>query len=315
MVALPRAAVVGDLSQGQQRWLGRGRLSMRPPAALGLQRVLRHFGIEPPGAGLGALRLLGQTGAAPSRWVAAADLVFLRAGMSRLRLHALGGDELNDEEAGLLLAAMRDLLLDDDDYELTCEGRFGYLHAVEPVFSASVSPEMIDGRTPDEHMPAGAAAAGYLRMLSEMQMCLHGHEINARREAAGLRPANSLWIWGGGTTPAAPTVTLPVLFANDPLTRGYWRNAAATNAAWREPAADLLESAPAGFVAVMPDGRRAGTSVADVVDQFRQLLRRRHISRLTLLFADGLSAEVERRHAWRFWRAGLPARPGDTFDD
>jgi hypothetical protein len=62
------------------------------------------------------------------------------------------------------------------------------------------------------HLPRGAYAATWRRWLSEMQMLLHEHPVNERREAAGLAPATGIWLSGGGTladaVPAPPPVAI-----------------------------------------------------------------------------------------------------------
>lgn len=56
-----------------------------------------------------------------------------------------------------------------------------------------------------KHLPVGGAAGDALRRLVELsQDVLRKHVVNVARREAGLRPANSAWIWGQGTRPAMP---------------------------------------------------------------------------------------------------------------
>lgn len=48
----------------------------------------------------------------------------------------------------------------------------------------------------EQHQPSGADARCWRRYLNEMQMLLHGHEVNQARELRGELPVNSLWLWG-----------------------------------------------------------------------------------------------------------------------
>ena len=41
----------------------------------------------------------------------------------------------------------------------------------------------------------------WYRLINEIQMFMHGHEINQKRLENGLLPINSLWCWGGGQLP------------------------------------------------------------------------------------------------------------------
>jgi len=68
----------------------------------------------------------------------------------------------------------------------------------------------------------GDDAKHWRHMLNEMQVVLHNHPVNKAREAAGRRPINSLWFWGGD---GQPTISVPgaaslAVQASDPLARG-----------------------------------------------------------------------------------------------
>jgi hypothetical protein len=52
-------------------------------------------------------------------------------------------------------------------------------------------------------LPRGAHGATWRRWLSEMQMLLHEHPVNQRREAEGLAPVTGIWMSAGGALPRA----------------------------------------------------------------------------------------------------------------
>lgn len=52
------------------------------------------------------------------------------------------------------------------------------------------------------YLPHGANGNTWRRWLSEMQMLLHEHPVNAAREAAGRQPVTGIWIADGGVLPA-----------------------------------------------------------------------------------------------------------------
>jgi hypothetical protein len=63
----------------------------------------------------------------------------------------------------------------------------------------------------DPLQPHGPDAPHFRTLLNELQMLLHDHPVNQRREADGQLPVNSLWLWGGGVLPQArPPATLKV---------------------------------------------------------------------------------------------------------
>lgn len=52
-----------------------------------------------------------------------------------------------------------------------------------------------------DHLPRGANAEFLTQMMKKSYELLAGHPINQERERQGLRPANSIWIWGQGRKP------------------------------------------------------------------------------------------------------------------
>ncbi len=56
-------------------------------------------------------------------------------------------------------------------------------------------------RSINSHLPRGDDALAWHRVMNEAQMIMHAHPVTAAREARGAPPANSIWLWGGGTLP------------------------------------------------------------------------------------------------------------------
>ena len=52
------------------------------------------------------------------------------------------------------------------------------------------------------YLPQGKNSEALLKMMIESYHILKEHPVNKAREAAGLRPANSIWLWGEGRKPA-----------------------------------------------------------------------------------------------------------------
>lgn len=50
-------------------------------------------------------------------------------------------------------------------------------------------------------LPRGEHGGTWRRWLSEMQMLLHEHPVNAQREASGRAPVTGIWVSGGGVAP------------------------------------------------------------------------------------------------------------------
>lgn len=87
-----------------------------------------------------------------------------------------------------------------------CRGDSGrwYLALPSPPMLATFSPRQARRRPVRHYLPRGEAARPFARALTEIQMLLHAHPVNAERAARGEAVINSLWFWGGGISPAPP---------------------------------------------------------------------------------------------------------------
>src|SRR5512137_686520 len=66
-------------------------------------------------------------------------------------------------------------------------------------------PHDISDQPVAEHQPRGPDAKLLIRLMDAARPILAGHPVNARRIAAGKRPANAIWLWGQGPAPAMPS--------------------------------------------------------------------------------------------------------------
>ena len=55
-----------------------------------------------------------------------------------------------------------------------------------------------------EYLPAGESSQKLLDMMKKSFEILKDHPVNKARVSGGLRPANSIWLWGDGRKPAIP---------------------------------------------------------------------------------------------------------------
>ena len=287
-----------------RRRLARSALSAGAPPEP-LLAVLAALGLPPPAAGLGALRLWGQTGEPPRGFVAAADPVYLEPYRDRLSLHPL--PDVAEAELDLLFAELEAALAADRRWAFRRLGRLSYFCSAEPVATARVPAQRVRGEVLPLPEAAGALAAAHDRLQSELQMCLHLSPVNRRREAEGLPPVNGLWLWGGGEAVAAAAEALPRLYGEEPLVRGYWLSAGGTAAPWAGGPAACFDAADGGaFVGLVP----AGEEEAALRELFGMLDSRR-LRHASVVFADGLRAEVGARDRLRFWRHSHPLLDDD----
>lgn len=57
------------------------------------------------------------------------------------------------------------------------------------------------------YLPKGGNAKYWTQCANEIQMLLHGSNINFERESRGCWPVNSVWLWGGGALPESNKIT------------------------------------------------------------------------------------------------------------
>ncbi len=291
---------------GLRAWLARSDISMDPDGDYLFRRVTSAAQLPEPEDGPAALRLWGQTGDSPGGWIAAADPVYLEPRLDQLCLHALPASSVSAAELGELVAHLEQALGDAPGCGFSSADAYGYVSAETPFATASVPPAVVDRHSPARFMPGGEDAATFRGLLSEIEMALHDHPVNRRRLGAGQRPVNSLWLWGGGVAPPQSPHAAPPLFANDPLLLGYWSSMVADAARWPGSLSGCLEAASGDFVAVTPARQQDGEFLAACLEALRAATRSGRLRRLTLLFRDGVRAELARRHALRFWRRALP---------
>lgn len=305
VVVLPAVGGGRLKDESLRRWLSRADIDrLAEPREL-LGSILEILHLPYPESGLGALRMWGQTGDRPTVWIAAADPVYLEPRLDHLCLHAQDAEMVPAHDLRPLIDHLQATLVDSKDYGFARLGTCGYLRATDPISTASVPSYVVHLEMPNEYMPAGEEASDYRSLVSEVEMALHDHEVNLRRQEQNLQPINCLWFWGGGFAPEQTTVPHPPLFSNDPLLTGYWLSKTGVVAAWPGDIASCAEASVAGFVAVIPD--HDDPVVLDkCLGELRELLRSGCISRLRLMFRDGIEASVESSHRLRVWRRSSP---------
>ena len=269
--------------------------------------MLGDIGENADGYGLAALRFWGQTGERSGAWMTAADPVHLETRLNDLRLHAIGDNDLSLTDIRALFDHLQDTI-GSENVAFARLGHFAYLRGAADMASAKVSSQLVHGRLLEDVRPRGEGSESHDRLLSEMQMSLHEHEINNNRERLGRPVINSLWLWGGGSAPEQSTRQILPLFSDDPLFRGFWLSRTGIAEPWLPDYAAIARFATDGFVSVIPECDRSGAPV-DVLQclrRLRALLDSRKLRELTLYFRDGLKIELSPLDRYRFWRRESP---------
>lgn len=114
-------------------------------------------------------------------------------------------DEITTEEADVLIKAVQEVFGDDIRKFYT---GVSYRHIlVWDGGSTDVRltpPHDILGKTIGEFQPKGSGADYIWDIMKKSYDILNNHPINENRRKRGLKPANSIWLWGEGTKPQLP---------------------------------------------------------------------------------------------------------------
>jgi hypothetical protein len=165
--------------------------------------------------------------------------------------------------------------------------------------TSSLPAAVIDGDLPNDYLPVDQSGS-YHALRGEVEMALHEHPVNQQRQAAGLPPVNSLWLWGGGFAAEQETLPQPPLFANEPTLKGYWLSKTGVAADWPGSIEACLAASVAGFVA------EPATGDADWIDrclsELQVALRSGRLSKVTLLLGNRSVLTLARAHGWMLWR-------------
>jgi hypothetical protein len=273
----------------------------------------------------GALRLLGEDpgeAAVDGHWLCA-DPVHLRFHHERIVLADAGAFDLADDEAQALAAALNAEFADIGELHVATARRW-YLrlnpagaafagavdHVAEPL--SAVAGRRVDSDLSDTD-------ATLTRWLNEVQMFLHGHPVNARRERAGLPAVNSLWLWGGGRLVRPQPGHFTAVWSANPLATGLARAAGVPVHPRPAGLAEMLDLASPGTRQLVvldsllapvlyEDGeawRQAWQALeADWFAPLRRALGRpvRELNIVAPTIYGELNWRLHGRDRWKFWR-------------
>jgi len=152
------------------------------------------------GAATAPLAALGAGLDVGDAYVLRADPVTFVAGRDDVLL-AGRVDDLAADDAGALVDTLNRHFASDGAvfHAARADAWFATARQNVPVVTHALRPNEPIG----PRLPGGAHAATWRRWMSEMQMLLHEHPVNQRREAAGAAPVTGIWLSGGGTLPDA----------------------------------------------------------------------------------------------------------------
>ncbi len=134
------------------------------------------------------------------------NLVTLRLMGSDMVMEDFSAGHISTEEASQLITEIDKRLGSDD---IRFYPGVSYRHLMvwrkDSVDLKLIPPHDISGQGIREYLPSGKEKEEIIRLMNDSQMILSDHKINKMRTEEGLRPANSIWLWGYGSRPRLPT--------------------------------------------------------------------------------------------------------------
>jgi len=104
---------------------------------------------------------------------------------------------INDDEARTLFDSVLPLFQEDGHELLFGDATTWFMRADAWAGLATASPDAASGDNLHPWMPTGEAARAFRRLQNEVQMLWFSHPLNEARQARGLAPINSFWLWAG----------------------------------------------------------------------------------------------------------------------
>ena len=238
---------------------------------------------------------------------------------SRDQVVMFGNSQLNvrSEEMAQLSSEFNQLFAEDGlRLEAPVNHRW-YLRVERPPQLTTTPLQAVVGQNIDPHLPRGADALKWHKLLSEIQMLFHGSSVNQRRRQQRQPEINSLWLWGGGVLPVAGAASWQQIWSNEVLSRGLARLTAVAESALPATGEEWLEQVTeAGSHLVALDGVRQMEDVQEWqefvaelnqswFDPLLKALKDSDLATITLI-SDGRSFELNRKQLGRWWKRRQP---------
>ena len=104
---------------------------------------------------------------------------------------------ISEEESRLLFSIAQ--LIFEEAGKTVMYGDAGtwFLRADDWSTLRTATPDAACGHNIDIWMPKGDSELAWRKLQNEVQMHWHTHQVNNEREARGMTPVNSIWLWGG----------------------------------------------------------------------------------------------------------------------
>ncbi len=222
-------------------------------------------------------------------------------------------DQENIIDIDIIINDLKDLFNVDCDASAIAKGLF--LMELKALQAPLHYPHILSvlGKPANPFIEQTREQLGWYKLLNEMQMFLHAHELNQDRERRGLLPINSLWFWGGGRLPDDVDDSL-AWYCDDPVLNRFAESLGLAPASIDELTGMVDSSAAAvidlRLLELLKTGATTelGNLLLDIENRLLQpLLKAIEGNRKTLQLRAGYESDLEFSPGARlkFWRRPL----------
>ena len=201
-----------------ERWLARADDVRKNDARSSTEWLGKRFGLPSP-APVAAISLAGEgERAIEGAWLRA-DPVHLRIANDHVRLEPSALDVRADEAAALAAALQAHFAADGLEVHVVAPERW-YVRVASGHLPRTTPFDQAVGRDVYGLMPAAGGPFNWRAAMTEAQMVMAPHAVNAAREAEGKPAINSVWLWGEGSLPETASQPYALVCADDAFVRG-----------------------------------------------------------------------------------------------
>jgi len=313
-------AVLEAIESGASRWptltllASRGRVRELPDAgalqpwqfgvldALGQTDAADRFPSAP-------LVRIGETGQITTECWAQLQCVHFAAGMNEMRGVLLAGNARVTANEQSELTATIAAHLSADGYELVARGCGEWLvRCPRPIQARTLAPDVAFRGPLHRALPNGKDAASLRRLMTEMQMLLHEHPVNAARAQRGVPAVNAIWFWGLGSVagPSEASIALPSAFGSEAYLKGLYLLHSQAVRELPMPLEDKRSLRASRSLTVV-DATELDVLESRWLAPLARALRRGVVEQLAV-YLDRWRIDVARRDLLKFWRRALEPR-------
>jgi hypothetical protein len=149
-----------------------------------------------------------------------ADPVHLRLERDSARLYPATTLSIEATEAQALVESLRGHFRSDGVELVAPSPERWYVRVPEGEMPETTPLDRVVGRGIQAAFPRSRGRINWRTALTEAQMLLGMHEVNAQRESRGKPAINSVWFWGGGAAPAPIPRPYARIVADEAFARG-----------------------------------------------------------------------------------------------